>query len=279
MKVFVSIHLFFAIILQIFIQNTFAQNKYISINSGYNFGVSTTSVYFKTSSNGIDYSTKKLDLSLGKGINLDCNFGYLFNKYLAAELGISYLFGTNSSFEGLLNNVSSVNRFSKTYASSVIKLVPTLVISAGLDKINPYAKLGFIIGTASYTEKSEDIFEYNNGSSQVLLKTIKYDGGIAFGISNSIGVSYLLKENINLLLEINSVNLSYAASKSEVQNIELDGKSLMGDRTVFDNQVEYSDDFIYSSSNPIDPNKPRKALKENVSFNSLGFSIGAKYQF
>jgi|DEB19_MinimDraft_2_1074335.scaffolds.fasta_scaffold01647_2 hypothetical protein len=279
MKLFVSIHLFFAIILQIFTKNIFAQNKYFSINTGYNFGVSTTSLYFKTSTNGIDYSNKKLDLSLGKGVNLDCNFGYLFNKYLAAELGISYLYGTNSTFEGLLNNVSSINHFTKTYASSIIRFVPTLVISSGLVKINPYAKLGFIIGTASYTEKSEDIFEYNNGSSQVLLRTVKYNGGIAFGISNSIGISYLLKENVNLLLEINAVNLSYAASKSEVLSIELDGISQMAGRTVFDNQVEYFDDFSYSSSNPIDTNKPKKAMKENVSFNSIGLSVGARYQF
>lgn len=268
-----------ACFLQIFTQNTFAQNKYISINTGYNFGVSSTSFYFQTSTNGIDFSNKKLDLSLGKGVNLDCNFGYLFNKYLAAELGISYLYGTNSTVEGVLNNGSSVNRFSKTYASSVIRLVSTLVISAGLPKINPYAKLGFIIGSASYTLKTEDVFEYKNGSNQTLLSTTKYDGGIALGVSNSIGVSYFYKKHICFLFEINAVNLSYAASKSQVQTLELDGKSLMGDRTVYDNQVEYFDDFNYSSSNPIDKNKPRKALKENVSFNSIGLSVGAKYQF
>jgi len=265
--------------LQIFTQNTFAQNKYISINTAYNFGFSTTSLYFQTSTNGIDYSNKKLDLSLGKGVNLDCNFGYLFNKYLAAELGISYLYGTNSTVEGVLNNGSSVNRFSKTYASSVIKLVPTLVISAGLAKINPYAKLGFIIGSASYKLLSDEEFEYKNGSKQSLLSTTKYDGGIALGVSNSIGVSYFYKEHICFLFEISAVNLSYAASKSQVQTFELDGKSLMGDRTVYDNQMEYFDDYVYNSSNPIDTNKPRKALKENVSFNSIGLSVGAKYQF
>lgn len=265
--------------LQIFTQNTFAQNKYISINTGYNFGVSSTSLYFQTSTNGIDYSNKKLDLSLGKGVNLDCNFGYLFNKYLAAELGISYLYGTNSTVEGVLNNGSSVNRFSKTYASSVIRLVPTIVISAGLPKINPYAKLGFIIGSASYKLQSDEEFEYKNGSKQSLLSTTKYDGGIALGLSNSIGVSYFYKEHICFLFELNAVNLSYAASKSIVQVLELDRVSQMAGRTVYDNQVEYFDDYSYSSSNPINTNKPRKALKENVSFNSLGFSIGAKYQF
>jgi hypothetical protein len=67
-----------------------------------------------------------------------------------------------------------------------------MVISSGMDKINPYAKFGAIIGVGSFD--MTEILTYTIYSTTTVEKTItNFNGGIALGLTASIGTSY----NIN----------------------------------------------------------------------------------
>ena len=125
---------------------------YISLNSGYNFGMGNPDYYQSAVLGIINYNeispttnTRELvAANLGKGLNIGADFGYLINKNLGFELGINYLFGGKIT----ANQISFNGNYGNSEVSAkMIQFKPTLVFRAGFDKINPYAKVGMVIGS------------------------------------------------------------------------------------------------------------------------------------
>lgn len=264
----------FAIIL-LFSVNTFAQKTYIAINGGYNFEANTTTNY-SFNYNPYNSSANKVEVSLGKGFNFDGAIGYKFNKIIGAEIGVSYLKGETTTWNfSLYTSGVGIYHISRNYSSTMLRFIPTIVFSGDFKTINPYAKIGAIIGSGSYLISQTTTSDAAN-SSTTFQKT-KYDGGLAFGVYCGLGATYKINKHVFILGEITSTNLSYAAEKSELIVSTVDGVDMLPGLSVYDKQTEYVDS--YNIGNTIDPNKPSKGLKQNISFSSIGFNIGARYSF
>ena len=255
----------------IFITNSlFARGEYISINTGYGFNISSqqigTIIYSNDESNTTIYNQK--DFSFGKGFNFGGALGYMLNKNIGAEIGISFLSSVKTRFKSSYVNGIQVMDFS----SGMFRINPTFVIVSGMSGINPYAKFGVIIGSGFIEEN--DQFTINTNSSTL---TQKLNGGFAVGLTASLGVKYKLSGKISVFGELNMVNLSYAPTKGEVTNYSIDGTDRLTTLTTNERLTDFLKSYTVSSSQPVSDTEPGKSPLQNYPFGSFGLNIGLIY--
>jgi opacity protein-like surface antigen len=241
---------------------------FFSFNTGYNFDTSTSRFGSNsTQTSNTNTNREVVNVSFGKGINVGGAVGYMFNKNVGAELGINYLVGgktttTNTELNGISNE--------DTRYSRMLQFRPTLIISAGMDKINPYAKFGILIGSGSIKIEQTD---KNSTDIDITKRTL--DGGTAIGYQAGVGVSYKLTEKIALFGELTMVNMSYAPTKGKITESSFNGKDTLPDLSVSDIDAEFVDSI--NTSDPTPNTSPTKELKQKYAFGSFGFNFGLKY--
>lgn len=276
MNIFTGYKAFLAFILSLFTHYTYAQKLYISLNGGYNFAANTTTNITLNYDPSSTSTWNKNELSLGKGINMDGVIGYQFTKNIGTELIVSYLMGGITTWNYSVSQIQGSTVYvNKNFSSNMLRLIPTMVFSGGFNTFNPYAKIGCIIGSGSFTVEQET--KGDPTTTSVKTKTTVYNGGYALGVYCGLGVQYKFKKHISILAEFTSNNLTYAAEKSELIESKVDGVDMLPGLSVYDKQTEYVDS--YYTSNTYNPDKPSKGLKQNISFSSIGFNIGVTYHF
>ena len=107
-------------------------------------------------------------------------------------------------------------------------------------------------------------------------KSTKYDGGMALGLFNSFGISYQLNKKLLISSELFMNSMSYAPSKSELIEYYVNGENKLNTKSLYERQTEYLDNFTSSLSNN---SQPKKDLKQNIPFSSIGFNIGLVFSF
>ncbi len=257
------------VVIGLMAQTLSAQGAYINLNLGYSFGSSTQNVsgFYNQTRQGAFTTNEQVNVSFGKGINIGGAFGYMFNKNVGAELGISYLIGGKSTTRDIYNNGTT----DYTFSSNMVRFNPSLVIAAGFDNINPYAKFGMVIGTGSI------IYEYNdNDDGDVWLQTTKYNGGLALGLSAGVGVLFNINDMLSFFGELNMINLSYAPTKGEVTEATFNGADKLSSMTTKDRQIVFVDAYTTEQGNPSPDSEPNKQLLEKFPFGSIGINIGLR---
>jgi hypothetical protein len=258
-----------------------AQEKgfYASLNTGYNFGASTNKDYqygeflefynYTTDASG-ESNYEAIALSLGKGLNVNASFGYNFTKNIAVELGINYLLGSETT--ALQTNASSNFRSESKFSAKMLQIKPTLVLSAGYDKINPYAKFGVVIGTGKANlEVSGTSTGFSTNSNYELSE------GTPIGFHGGIGLTYSLNSKISLFGEITSVNLNFSPKKGKLTEATVNGVDQLPLMDVEDKEIDFVDTFY--TGTVTSPNQPSKSPAFALPFSSLGLNVGVKYNF
>lgn len=247
----------------------FAQGAYVSLNTGYGFGASSLS--FENSTSGTNSTTyEQVDLSLGKGLNIGGAFGYMLNKNIGAELGLSYLLGGITT----ITHTSTSHVENYNYSSNMLRINPSVVIASGLKGINPYAKFGFIIGVGSITDEYTD---KTTPSSNVTARTMILNGGLALGLNASLGASFSVNDKISLFGELTMVNMSYGPTKGEITAYTYNGSDKLPSLTINDKQTDYVDTYTYTSSVSTPDSQPDKEIRQKYPFGSFGINVGVKY--
>lgn len=256
------------------VNNLFGQGAYININAGYGFNMSSQNLYYfdfyNYTSTSNSSTSEQVYVSLGKGLNFGGAFGYMFNENIGAELGISYLLGGKSSAKDDYQDGTT----DYTLSSNMLRINPSLVISSGLDGVNPYAKFGLVIGTGSVNYEYED-----NDDGDIYKMKLKMEGGLAMGLNAAIGANFTLSDNMSLFGEINMINMSYAPTKGEVTEATYNGADELPDMTTSEKEIEFVDSYTYSYDNPPPDSQPSKELKQKLPFGSLSANFGIRIIF
>ncbi|MFZ4797712.1 MAG: outer membrane beta-barrel protein [Bacteroidia bacterium] len=254
--------------------NSFAQSLYVKLNAGYNWGIASNINGSNSSQTGTVTTNEKVNISFGKGVNICGAVGYMFNKNIGAELGINYLIGgtTENSIKSSSN--SSLNN----YSSTLLNFIPAIIITPGFEKINPYAKVGFSLGMATMTVKSENSSTFGSTTSTTN-QTSLLNGGFAIGLISALGVTYEVNEKMCVFGELNISTLSYSPTKSEITEYKQDGIDRISTLKTRDKVMEYTDSYTTDNSVPTDNNVSRKSTPINIPFSSLGVNIGVKFSF
>jgi hypothetical protein len=245
----------------------YAQGAYADVTLGYGTNMASSTSENGTFTNNLETS-ETVNFSLGKGVNFGGNFGYFLNNHIGFELGINYLLGgkNTSTFTG--------TDYKATYImhAKMLRLIPSIILAAGHEKINPYAKFGFVIGTGSVFSEMEE-----KDDGDITIENWKYNGGMALGMNSAIGVLYTLKSNLFFFGEVNMINMSYAPTKGKITEATFNGKDELPDMTTRQKESEFVDSYSYDPMNPPPASEPRKELKYKSPFGSVGINIGLRF--
>jgi hypothetical protein len=234
----------------------------------------------------------QLEVSLGKGLCFKLGGGYMVNGNFGFELGASYLLGANSasSFksdvimlpDNFLNTVKDV-----TYKPSFFIISPSIIVSAGLEVVNPYAKFGMSIGFGSFNREESttltntlvipglpDSILVNNA-----FKKEEFSGGVSIGFNATLGCAFRLDEKFSFFAEFNFINMTYSPDKSEITEYTIQGVDNLPMLTIKQKQTNYYETLLTTPLTSIPDTEPNQRLKQAYSLGSIGFNIGLKINF
>ncbi len=251
---------------------------YFSVHSGYNFSSGNTEDIINSSLEEIGWRIGSIDitgteqtvsiakLNLGSGLNYGASFGFNYNKYLGAELAVSYIKSESEIYYQGPNFIESY-----TFNSKMLQIKPSLIFSAGFAKVNPYIKFGLVLGTGSI-----NTYRFSQGPAISFQKNYLKDGGLAVGYTGAFGIDYNIGNNLALTLDANFINLVYHPKKETITIQKLNNIDDLPSLTIYYLQTEYSDEI---DASVLDLNAPRKRVTPSYSFGSFGFNLGVKYGF
>jgi hypothetical protein len=279
----------FVFAMSLFANNLSAQGVFVKINAGYGFGLGMqswkTNTTKNTTSTTMEYTstTENINLSLGKGLNFGATFGAMFSKNVGGELGLNYLIGAKTTCQSIESQTAIllIPAFTTTdeqsISASMFRINPSIIVASGSKEIEPYAKLGLVIGIGSVTLERISTTTLNSDKTEI---SEKYNGGIALGVSSALGINFNLNDNMALFGELNMINMSYAPTKSVYTKYSVDGIDQLPTMTIKDKETEYVDSYTHDSTAASTPDsQPDKKLKTKNPFGSLGINLGLKIKF
>lgn len=254
--------------------NASAQGPYASLNLGYGFGKSTMNLeywnFYNSTSGTNSVTDEQVFVSLGKGLNFGGTFGNMFNENVGAELGINYLLGGKAKAKDEYTGGTTEYNF---YAR-MLRIIPAIVIAAGGEGINPYAKFGVVVSLGSAKYEMED-----NDNGDIMILKEKYSGGIALGFMGAVGALFPLNDNMSIFAEINTINQSYAPKKGEITELTVDGDDMLPDLTTSQKETEFVKEVTYEYEVNPPTSEPTKVLKQKLPLGSVGIVVGARIKF
>jgi len=273
MKKHYLITLLMAVAISMISNVSFAQ-FYGNVNLGYGLGKSTMNIgdfsnytYLSPTS----FKDEQIYLSLGKGFNFGVTAGDMFNKNVGAEIGINYLLGGKCTAEDKYENGTG----EYSLKAGMLRIIPAAKVSAGFEKINPYAKFGAVISFGTVKHEMKQTL-----GSITTTDIWCYKGGVAFGFMGALGVDYSINERIALFAELNTINQSYSPKKGELTEATYNGEDQLPDMTTSQKEIEFVDEVTtaYEGGDQSD-SEPTKVLKQKFPLGSVGINFGLEIRF
>lgn len=264
-----------------------AQGAYLKVGGGYGFGTnkSTINSYFlreflvETAQFSLleqsmfNYENNQIEVikkSLGQGGSFGIAGGYMFSKHIGAELGLSYFIGQKIDSKLLDPPSSSIVEEKK---ANTFFVNPSLVVAAGAEGVNPYARVGALIGVAPKISSTLTLTDPND----VVVITDELTGGIAVGFSAALGITYPISPKISVFGELAYNGLSYKPTQREITKVTENGVN----KAVTDVY-----DFVKHPIKDIVPDQyfdkgfdADSELSHSYPFSSLGLNLGVQFNF
>jgi hypothetical protein len=218
-------------------------------------------------------------LGLGGGLNANLAFGYMLSDYIGIELGVNQFIGLSKKINYSSSNSYGDYTMEAKVSGMMLQVVPAIVITPGLEKINPYARLGMIIGVLpSIIEKTNStdtyIGEQLKATTTTTIDKIKLSGGIAAGFTAAGGVAFNLGEKLDFFTELVFNGITYAPSKGKYKEWTVDGVDVLASATT--KQKEWTYEKKYNESEVIPNGNPDKQPKMSINFSNVELNIGIK---
>lgn len=258
----------------------FSQGAYLKLGAGYQAS-SNPSMGMSMVSNTVSsvttstYTTK--NIGLGKGINFGAGMGYFFTQNLGAELGVNYLLGTKSTYTNEQTNLNANNDYRKSTNDIYTRMLfinPSFVLKIPMEKWNPYARVGVIMGVGQILIETNTQSTNGNSSSNSYTQE-KTSGGMALGANGAFGVEYPLSSKINVFGEVSINSINYRPKKSEITESTLNGNDILNTLSTREKITEYENKFTeVDSGNPANPNNPNKFGRISMPLSNIGFQVG-----
>jgi hypothetical protein len=159
----------------------------------------------------------------------------------------------------------------------MFSVTPAIVISAGLEKINPYARFGLLVGAfptmiTRYTEANDK----GNPATSLEIDN-HYYGGVALGYSAAGGVSFKISKLINLFTEFQFTHATWSPDHSEITKYteyEVDKLSTL---TPYEKQVDFVSTKYFAD--PKNSGSPRQELRMAIPFSTFAANFGVSFNF
>jgi hypothetical protein len=221
------------------------------------------------------YNTyKSINFVPGRGFNVNVGASYMFTKNIGVDLGVRDFCGSPirqsiNNYYGETGNQTS----SRTYKGMILGIVPGIVLDLGMEKIDPYARFGMIIGAYPLVTLRET--EVRNGDTYDY--TGKYLGNVPLGFEAAIGVRYNLSNHFSLFSEFDCNGINYTPKKYKLTKYSVNGVDELSTLTTKQKNI----DFVktYDAMQTIPDDSPDKQLKLSFPFSNFELNVGARWRF
>jgi opacity protein-like surface antigen len=216
-------------------------------------------------------------MGLGGGFNVNLGVGYMLSKYVGIELGVNEFIGLNKKahYSSTTNNT--------TYSSDaklsgmMLQIIPAIVITPGLEKMNPYARFGMIVGVLPSITESTSSTANISGEYKVTTSSeskIKLSGGVALGFTAAAGVDFNLSKKLVFFTELVFNGVTYAPSKGKISEFTIDGVDKLSDLTT--KEKEWTFETKFDADEAIPSGSPDKQEKMSLNYSNVELNIGIK---
>jgi hypothetical protein len=276
----------------LFASNANAQGFYAEISGGYGFGLGENQLGMETYTDltGDESYERSINGTLGSGLNLTIAPGYMFTKYIGAELGINYFLGTETTLNESSSSNPELTGYSKTTAySNQFRIIPSLVLNTGGDKLYGFAKVGFVLPVTGATFgmfDAEQNMTVTPGESiaKVDIET-KTVGNFSLGFRGSMGIGYQVTDMISINAEAFYTSLHINANNRVVEKRDIGGVNTLEGLPTYATETEFVDELNSSSNNAstnpanFDSDSPKEEITNPTNFSQIGFQIGVRFNF
>lgn len=281
---------------------TQAQDFYLRVGGGYSFEAAKTefsdadpneltgirqSTDITISADGSTARINSLKGSLGAGYKINVTPGYMFNRFIGAELGINYFHGD----ETLIGRLHSpmVQSEEVAYIRGV-DIVPAILITPGFETVNPYARLGLLIPVAGDLTIETSVDQPNGGGpgTDIAVRgTAEVTPTLSVGYVGAIGVIIPVSDRLSVFGEAEFKSLSIKSDEAEITSYTTtattDGQTALvpgqqlEDLPVSEKKFIFKDEFTTTQNEPED--QPRVIPSQEVNASGAGINIGVRIGF
>jgi hypothetical protein len=245
------------------------QSQSLYVRAGLGAAICTAPhMIYQLTDNESEHLTESKRGGLGNGLPIMAAVGYYLGDNLGIELGVNYFSGFNAK---TVNNSAGLIVTDKEHGS-MLSIVPALVMRIKGDKLQPYARLGLMIGVLNSEKFDTQVSGLSSGE-----RISKDYGGISIGAQAALGTEFKLSDLLSLFGEINIDAISWAPTKGKYTKVNEDGVDQLGSMTTKEKSWVYTKS--YDSSVPIADSDPSKTALVNYSFTNAGLVIGVKINF
>jgi hypothetical protein len=256
-----------------------AQQNYIRLGLGGGVGLKQYDGYDwaneNETNNSDDYEFKSM--SMGGGFNVNLAFGHMLSDNVGLELGVNEFIGLSRKINVTSTSSSYDYKGETKLSSMMLQIVPAVVITPGIEGVNPYARLGMIIGILpSITEKFEGTYTSSGEfkeTSQMAYKS-KISGGLPLGFTAAAGATFNLGEKLNFFAELVFNGITYAPKKGKLKEWTIDGKDELATATTKEKEWTYEKKI--NDDEEIPDGCPDKEAKTSVNFSNVELNIGVR---
>lgn len=231
---------------------------------------------------------KSLNGTLGSGFKANITGGYMFNKYVGAEIGFNYFDGDEKTLGKL--STPEINSSAVAYLRG-LDIMPAILITPGFDKLNPYARIGALLtGAGKLTIESNVLAKDGAGpGTDIKVQALtEVTSKFSVGLAGAIGATYPIGKNLSVFGELEFKNFSIKSKSAEIKEYVTTGISggntflipgqQLADLPQSEKNFEFSDEYS-GTVQPEDPNKSRTIPTQFVNASGVGVNVGIRYSF
>lgn len=245
---------------------------YIRLDAGYGLPINgehigtQTNVKYDINNGGYTGKVEGVYGSFGSGMSFHLAAGATINGVLGYDVEVGYLLGkkysTKSSlFDGTYTEKNETEMFSRSF-----QIAPSLSFTAGTGNIQPYTRIGPVIGINKLKNEDTQSDDYNNLKE---VREFEYTGGISVGLKGVVGVSFKAGDKINVFGEVSFVSMSYTPKERELTSYTVNGDDALDSVPKENRKVDFKKEVDYGDSN--------SSVQNKFSMGSMGIQVGIKY--
>lgn len=272
----------FAIAICLFAGNVNSQKIYLRLGLGGGVGLKQYEgfMWANETITSTTHDEEYKSLGFGGGLNVNLAGGFMLSDNIGIELGVNEFIGLNKTTKVSDTRAGFEESREVKVSGMMLQLVPAIVITPKLEKLNPYARLGMIIGILpSFTEKISSTQTVTPVSKATLATTqIEYkeknNGGIALGFTAAAGVDMNLSDNLSLFGELVYNGITYAPTKGKVKTWTVNGVDQIATAVTRDKEWTYEKKIDTDAAIP--DGSADKREKQSFNFSNVLINIGIK---
>lgn len=231
---------------------------------------------------------KSLNGTLGSGFKGNLTAGYMFNKYVGAEIGFNYFDGDKKTIGKL--STPEINSEAVAYLRG-LDISPAILITPGFDKLNPYARVGALLTAAGKLTIESDVLAINAAGPGTDVKVealTEVTAKFSVGFVGALGATYPIGKNLSVFGEVEFKNFSIKSKSAEIKEYVTTGISggntflipgqQLADLPQSEKNFNFSDDYNGTVLGD-DPNQARTIPTQFVNASGIGVNVGIRYSF